>query len=551
MGKNDQDISKKLTVVLLVVILILSELLIFYNAKHKSGYHVDELWSFAHSNSTDGGFLYPLNRSGELFDNDDFIYNNWTEPEKFWNYLTVQENEAFNYSDISNNLSKDVHPPLYYILLHTISSFFPEVFSKWLGIIPNMILFGFVLIVLNKLAVLLFKSRGKALLVCALFGFSIAAVNMTLFIRSYLFLTFFTLLFVFETSKLLLENKPNAFRLIRIFLYTILGLLTHYYFIIFSILLAILESFYLKVKEQNKQLILLISINLLAVFLTFMLWPTIITHLFLSTRGVQAYQRALLAGMKVILGIFAFMYVATLVLLIRRVILRKRNKEVPTIRKALINANRVLQAKILIPSTETILFIIILLSTLFTVLVIIIISPNMGIYSDRYYFNLMPLAFLLGTKLVSSILSKCKVKTRKSKVVAAILIMITLSSHLILNSAYAFPDNENRGQLDSDIQDSVCLVFPYYDFMIHNFSDVFFTTERVFAAREISDPSVKNAFADLEGAKKVTVIIDDRIPQTTGESILLEDQTGYPLQFQYLARHGTVFYRVYALDKYP
>ena len=243
MVNNNKDLSKRLTFVLLIAIIILSETIIFHNATLKFGFHIDELLSFGHSNSSNGGFLFPLKISGLLFDLNDAVYNGWIEPDIFWDYLTVQENEVFRYSEIINNLSDSVHPPLYYFLLHTVCSFFPETFSKWLGIIPNMVLFSFVLIILYKLSLLLLKSRAKSLLVCSVYGFSLEAVNATIFIRSYLLLTLITLLLVLETIKLLIDSEPKPSRLIKVFLIALLGSLTHYYFYIFLVIFTIFGMF--------------------------------------------------------------------------------------------------------------------------------------------------------------------------------------------------------------------------------------------------------------------------------------------------------------------
>ncbi len=68
MVKNNKDLSKRLTIVLLVLILILSEVLIFYYANQKYGFHIDEIFSFGHANSSEGGFLFPAKISGIVFD---------------------------------------------------------------------------------------------------------------------------------------------------------------------------------------------------------------------------------------------------------------------------------------------------------------------------------------------------------------------------------------------------------------------------------------------------------------------------------------------------
>ena len=45
-------------------------------------------------------------------------------------YLSVNKTSRFNYYKVWENQSKDVHPPMYYVFLHSICSLFPEKFSK-------------------------------------------------------------------------------------------------------------------------------------------------------------------------------------------------------------------------------------------------------------------------------------------------------------------------------------------------------------------------------------------------------------------------------------
>lgn len=56
-------------------------------------------------------------------------------------YLTVNQNEEWNLKPVYENQKNDVHPPLYYLLLRISASFAIDRFSKWSGIILNIIIF--------------------------------------------------------------------------------------------------------------------------------------------------------------------------------------------------------------------------------------------------------------------------------------------------------------------------------------------------------------------------------------------------------------------------
>ena len=542
MVNENKDLSKKLAIVLLVVIIIVSETIILHNATLKFGFHIDELLSFGHSNSSQGGFLFPVNFSGYVTDENDLVYSNWIDPDVFWDYLTVQEDEVFRYSEIVNNLSESVHPPLYYFFLHTVCSFFPETFSKWLGIIPNMVLFSFVLIALYKLSLLLLRSRAKSLLVCSAYGFSLEAVNATLFIRSYLLLTLITLLLVLEIIKLLIDLQPKPSRLVKIFLIAILGSLTHYYFYVFLVIFTILACFYLLLKDQTKLLYSFMGIIIFAILLSFLLSPNAIRHLFFSTRGLES-------GIRALVGLTVLACISGIFLLIYRMI--RKNKGWPTVRDVISKAKQDLQIRLSQSSTNELLFILLFLTVTFTAIVIKLVAPGMDVHSDRYYFNLMPLFSLTGIILIFSLVRRYKPGEKVPYIISSVLLLLSFSSNLFLTSAYLFPASENRALLNQEIKDSICLFITDSDGIIHNFSDVFITTEKVFAAKGISDPSIKNAFSDLESPQKITVIIDSNITQIPNELSILEDQIGYPLQYRYEARHGHFLYRVYSLETQP
>ena len=59
----------------------------------------------------------------------------------FMDYFTVQRGHEFDYATVWKNQSEDVHPPLYYVFVHTISSFFPGSFSKWFGLAVNILFY--------------------------------------------------------------------------------------------------------------------------------------------------------------------------------------------------------------------------------------------------------------------------------------------------------------------------------------------------------------------------------------------------------------------------
>jgi hypothetical protein len=123
--------NRRAQIIALIVIIILQLLVVFHFSFQKEGYFIDEIFSFSLANS-----YYKINHKFEYS-----LYDRWTETEHLNNLLVVPEEHRFAYGSVYINQAFDVHPPIYYFILHTISSFFPESFSMWYGLAINIVFF--------------------------------------------------------------------------------------------------------------------------------------------------------------------------------------------------------------------------------------------------------------------------------------------------------------------------------------------------------------------------------------------------------------------------
>ena len=143
-------LKKHIRWAILFSLIINIAVIVFYFNK-KEVFHPDETWSYAHSNSTQGAFLVP-NLDSFFLDMNNELHYRWFEGKELKDYISVQENERFKYAHIWDNLKKDVHPPLYYMFLHTISSFFIDGFSKWYAFGINIVMFVVAYLMFYKLS---------------------------------------------------------------------------------------------------------------------------------------------------------------------------------------------------------------------------------------------------------------------------------------------------------------------------------------------------------------------------------------------------------------
>lgn len=143
-------------------------------------WELDEVFSYGLSNYAGEGIIMPIQ--------DGVTYAPTTE--LFRTYMTVDEKNAFRYDIVWQNQRDDVHPPLYYALLHTVCSFFPGQYSKWLAASINIVFALGVLYMTRKLLFLLTKDERLTFLASLAFIFSAEILSMTTFFRMYIMAMF-------------------------------------------------------------------------------------------------------------------------------------------------------------------------------------------------------------------------------------------------------------------------------------------------------------------------------------------------------------------------
>ncbi|WP_026496401.1 hypothetical protein [Butyrivibrio sp. WCD3002] len=241
-----ETVTKKINLILIAMLILQIATICFYGVQ-KSGFHQDEYYSFFSTNRT-LGFYYPDRE--------------WVDSETVRNEFVVLPGEGFNYGLVHLVQSWDVHPPLFYDMLHTICSFTAGVFSKWQGILLNLIGFAISFFLLNKLSRSIGMSDGERLVLMFAYGFNPMTISCVMFIRMYMWLTVFMLALALCHMRLIslikryyVGNEITGYVLARPFdkefkkgfvntvlgiaVVSFLGFSTQYYFLIFMVMMAL------------------------------------------------------------------------------------------------------------------------------------------------------------------------------------------------------------------------------------------------------------------------------------------------------------------------
>lgn len=167
--------------------------------------------------------------------------------------------------------------PLFYLLIHAVSSVFPGTFSKWIGLAVNLAAFAVTLAALYALARRLIGSREWALACVALYGASAMGLSTMLYIRMYMLLTMFSVLLGYVV--VLLCESASVPRLLALTAVIFLGLFTQYFFVFIAFFMCAAFDIRCWAHRQWKESLVFSLFAVDGVVLFVAVWPSVITHL--------------------------------------------------------------------------------------------------------------------------------------------------------------------------------------------------------------------------------------------------------------------------------
>lgn len=273
-------ISNKVAAVVLAVLIAASLSVSCLMMNTKQGYHEDELLNYNLANSPE--LLLEDSVKAKMSDGTPL------KAEDFNSYLAVGNDHRFDYGMVYQNQIVDgVHPPFYYWLVHTVCSFFPGVFNKWLGFIVNLVMMAAALVLLFRVGKRVTDNNLYALIAVGGYALSIACITTTIYLRMYATLTFFVLAFLAVTLRIYdRRNQVRIFDLILLLVTVTLGVLTQYYFVVFAGLIGFVFLIF-SIKDKNiKTLIKYIITALIGAGIALAVYPNMIMQVLGSDRGV-------------------------------------------------------------------------------------------------------------------------------------------------------------------------------------------------------------------------------------------------------------------------
>jgi len=216
----------------------------------------------------------------------------WMSGEELFEQIAVTRGTGFQYGQVLVNQAMDVHPPFYYLLVHTVFSFFPGTCTKWYLFSVNIIFLLAALILMFIVADRYFHNKWMAFLSVALLGFSQGFLSCAVYFRMYAMFTFFVMA-AFAVQLHLMDTDFEMKGKSRWLLVatTVLGFYTHYYFILFLGGMVLLNLLSFIRRRQFNVLVQYLNTMVFSGLISLLIWPFSLYHIFFGYRGREAVTK--------------------------------------------------------------------------------------------------------------------------------------------------------------------------------------------------------------------------------------------------------------------
>lgn len=208
----------------------------------------------------------------------------------FINYFTVSPDHRFDYKSVWRNQAGDVHPPLYYAVVHTICSLLPPGrFSKWSAGCVNIICMLIILYISSKIAEEFVQSRFYLKLMQITFILCAGMLSSVSFFRMYvmamLWVSWFTYLLIHFIGR---QREWKLY--FCIFIAALGGALTHYYCIVYMFFICVVYGILLLYEKRWKDTACFVGTMTAAGGVSLLIFPAMLEHVLHSYRGEESAE---------------------------------------------------------------------------------------------------------------------------------------------------------------------------------------------------------------------------------------------------------------------
>ncbi len=270
--------KRKTALLLCALMLLLGAALRLYLGSQKVYLHMDEAYSYGLMNDS------VLN----ITDRPDFAGAH-PDSSYYRSYLSIEGAEWKDWGPVWENQARDNHPPLYYLLLRAAASLAGGAYTKWSGLLLNLLLATGSGLLLYRLGRSFSGSPTAGCLACLLGTFSFLSLDMSLFLRMYELANLAVLLLFCAHLPWLLPRPakpPAGLQRLACRAAFFLAAMTHYYCLLFALALWLWTSLRCLRQGQRREFLFYTLGPALAAVLFLCLFPAAWGHVFGGYRGL-------------------------------------------------------------------------------------------------------------------------------------------------------------------------------------------------------------------------------------------------------------------------
>lgn len=242
--------------------------------------------------NSDGIFSYTLANNPYTYTFIDVVYedfpknNGWLSAHILRENYVVEEYDRFNYAGVYHHQRYDVHPPLYYFLVHTISSLFVGKYSILHTLVINLGALLIIDILMVELFQELYGKKGYGIVPLVFLSFLDVMLFLYTWPRMYMLLFLFCFWYLFIHWKLI-KNRGcwRKSYLTQMILCIFLGTLTHYYFYIYAACLTFFTLIFLIYERRRYAALNYIYAGIVGIMMSWIFFPWVVEHIFGNSQG--------------------------------------------------------------------------------------------------------------------------------------------------------------------------------------------------------------------------------------------------------------------------
>lgn len=274
----------------------------------KADYFVDEIFTYGKANCKTPASFQAKDGAGTVYIpiEDGKIYTPGGKP--LMDYVVVQPDNRFNYANVWKNEARAVHPPFHSVLVHTVSSFFPGKFSRWFAGVVNIFFAVLTLLTLRSLSRCYVHDEKLVNIISLTFIFSGGILSAITFLRMYIMAMFWITLLTYIIVRESKEQTEGNIFFFRVSAVTLCGALTHYYCILYAVLISVTYGIWLLFGKKYRYIYKFSFAMAASGILSYAIFPAMIKHIFFGPRGREVIGNAVTVSdffsrMKSFLGI--------------------------------------------------------------------------------------------------------------------------------------------------------------------------------------------------------------------------------------------------------